>query len=144
MAGEEAAWAAVPHLYGERTRRRAGQRIAEDVAERIEHPTALLTRTQQLIAAASHDALGRLEDIAAPTLVVHGGQDQIVPVENARLLHERIPGSQLRIWPSAGHLYVTDEPRADREIARFLARHGPRRRLARLQALLGSPCVGLG
>jgi pimeloyl-ACP methyl ester carboxylesterase len=126
MAGEEAAWAAVPHLYGERTRRRRGQRIADDVATRLEHAAGPVARTQQLLAAASHDAAGRLEDIAAPTLVVHGGEDVIVPVENARLMHERIPGARLRVWPAAGHLYVTDEPRADREIARFLSRHGRR------------------
>jgi pimeloyl-ACP methyl ester carboxylesterase len=129
MPPEEAAWAAVPHLYGERTRRRRGQRIAEDVAARIEHPTGPVSRAQQLMAAASHDTRARLDEIAAPTLVVHGLQDAIVPVDNARVLHARIPGARLRTWPAAGHLYVTDEPRADREIRRFLARHSPRRRL---------------
>jgi hypothetical protein len=29
------------------------------------------------------------------------------------------------MWPEAGHLYVTDEPQADHEIARFLERHSP-------------------
>jgi hypothetical protein len=27
------------------------------------------------------------------------------------------------VWPGAGHLYIIDEPRADREIARFLQHH---------------------
>jgi 3-oxoadipate enol-lactonase len=136
MPAEEAAWAAVPHLYAERTRRRRGGRIAEDVAARLEHGAGSFTRAQQLLAAASHNALDRLADIAAPTLVVHGEQDTIVPVANARLLHAGIRGSALSIWPRAGHLYVTEEPRADREVARFLARHGPRRGSARLRAWL--------
>jgi len=54
---------------------------------------------------------------------MHGEQDLVMPPENARLLAERIPGAQLRLQPQAGHLYFIDEPRADREIARFLLRH---------------------
>jgi hypothetical protein len=27
------------------------------------------------------------------------------------------------MWPGAGHAYVTDEPRADEEIAKFLLKH---------------------
>jgi pimeloyl-ACP methyl ester carboxylesterase len=40
---------------------------------------------------------------------------------NARALAAAIPGAQLRIWPDAGHVYATDEPEADDEIAHFLA-----------------------
>jgi pimeloyl-ACP methyl ester carboxylesterase len=58
--------------------------------------------------------------MAAPTLVVHGEQDVFVPPANALVLAERIPGAQLQLWPDAGHMYTIDEPRADREIARFL------------------------
>jgi 3-oxoadipate enol-lactonase len=135
MPVEEAAWAAVPHLYAERTRRRRGGLIAEDVATRLQQGAGSYTRTQQLLAAASHNAHDRLAQITAPTFVVHGAQDTIVPVANARLLHAGLRGSTLRIWPRAGHLYVSEEPRADREVARFLARHSPRRTVvARLRA----------
>jgi 3-oxoadipate enol-lactonase len=37
------------------------------------------------------------------------------------VLAERIPGAQLQLWPNAGHLYMIDEPKADRGIAHFLA-----------------------
>jgi 3-oxoadipate enol-lactonase len=127
MPAEEAAWAAVTHLYAERTRRRRGALIAEDVAARLEQGAGPYTRTQQLLAAASHNTHDRLAEIAAPTFVVHGAQDTIVPVANAQLLHAGIRGSTLRIWPRAGHLYVSEERRADREVARFLADHSPRR-----------------
>jgi pimeloyl-ACP methyl ester carboxylesterase len=43
--------------------------------------------------------------------------------ENARILAEAIPGAELQMWPGAGHAYVTDEPRADEEIAKFLLKH---------------------
>jgi 3-oxoadipate enol-lactonase len=137
MPAEEAAWAAVPHLYAERTRRRRGDLIAEDVAARLEHGMGSYTRAQQLLAAVSHNAHDRLGDVEAPTLILHGEQDTIVPVANARLLHAGIRGSTLRTWPHAGHLYVTEEPRADREVARFLDRHSPHRGALRLRAWLG-------
>jgi pimeloyl-ACP methyl ester carboxylesterase len=45
--------------------------------------------------------------------------------ENARIMADAIPGAELQMWPGAGHYYVTDEPRADEEIVRFLLRHSP-------------------
>jgi pimeloyl-ACP methyl ester carboxylesterase len=131
MGDEEAHWAATPYLYGERTRRRRAQRIADDVARRTGGASSLLTHAQQLAAAGSHDAADRLERIAAPTLVVHGEHDVLVPSANARALAAGIPGAELRVWPAAGHFYVTDEPRADREVARFLDRHSPGRSILR-------------
>jgi pimeloyl-ACP methyl ester carboxylesterase len=82
----------------------------------------------QAAAVATHDAYGRLNQMAAPTLVVHGEQDVFVPPANALVLAERIPGAQLRLWPDAGHMYTIDEPRADREIARFFLQHSAVRR----------------
>jgi 3-oxoadipate enol-lactonase len=137
MGREEAEWAAVPYLYGERTRREHGDRIAEDIARSLS-PTPdagrLLTDTvtylpdtftylHQMAAAAYHGTFNRLGQIAAPTLVVHGGRDRIQSPENARILAGLIPGAALTLWPEAGHLYVTDEPDADREVTRFLERH---------------------
>jgi pimeloyl-ACP methyl ester carboxylesterase len=123
MGPEEAAWAAVPYSYSERTRRHHGERIAEDIARRMRHPPEALAYLHQVAAAASHSTQIRLGDIAAPTLVVHGEQDMLQSPRNARMLAGAIPGAQLTLWPDAGHLYVTDEPRADDEVARFLERH---------------------
>jgi 3-oxoadipate enol-lactonase len=127
MGPEETAWASVPYIYAERTRRRHGERIAADIARRVQSPTDSLAYGRQVSAAAAHSTAARLEHIAAPTLVVHGAEDVVVPPENGRVIAEGIPGAELRLWPRAGHLYVTDEPRADHEIARFLLRHSERR-----------------
>ncbi len=123
MGPEEAEWAAVPYSYGTRTRRDHGDRIAADIARRLQHPPDTLGYLHQVAAAATHSTLHRLSDIAAPTLVVHGGQDKLQSTQNARLLAGAIRGAELRIWPEAGHLYVTDEPDADLEVAQFLERH---------------------
>jgi 3-oxoadipate enol-lactonase len=131
MGREEAEWAAVPYSYGERTRRDHGDRIAEDITRRLGHAPAAhayvpetFAYLHQVTAAAAHVTLHRLSQIAAPTLVVHGAQDRIQSPENARTLANAIPGAELALWPDAGHLYMTDEPEADRDIARFLERHG--------------------
>jgi pimeloyl-ACP methyl ester carboxylesterase len=52
----------------------------------------------------------RLPQIKAPTLVVHGDQDVLIPVDNAYLLAQRIPGAQLHIIKGAGHGYPAQDP----------------------------------
>jgi pimeloyl-ACP methyl ester carboxylesterase len=123
MGPEEAAWAAVPYSYGARTRREHPDRIAEDIARRLRYPPDVLAYLHQIGAAAFHSTQVRLGEIAAPTLVVHGGQDKLQSPRNAHVLARAIPNAELLLWPDAGHLYGTDEPEADREVARFLKRH---------------------
>jgi pimeloyl-ACP methyl ester carboxylesterase len=45
----------------------------------------------------------RLGEIKVPTLVLAGGQDQVVPLASTRLVAERIPGARLEIDPESGH-----------------------------------------
>jgi pimeloyl-ACP methyl ester carboxylesterase len=52
----------------------------------------------------------RLPHIEAPTLIIHGDQDVIIPVENAALLKERIRGAQLHVVKGAGHGYPAQDP----------------------------------
>ncbi len=46
----------------------------------------------------------RLGEIQAPTLVISGAYDQIVPVENSLRLADDIPGAQLTVIDQCGHL----------------------------------------
>jgi pimeloyl-ACP methyl ester carboxylesterase len=48
----------------------------------------------------------RLGQIEARTLVLHGGEDLLVPVPSAKLLADGIPGARLRVWDDAGHALV--------------------------------------
>lgn len=120
MTAEEAVWASVPYNYARRTREQHAQRIGEDIVERLRYPIEPDPYRDQLAAALGHDAADRLSSIDAPTLVVHGVEDQMVPVENARVIADAIPGAVLESWPDAAHLYPTDEPQADRQVAAFL------------------------
>jgi pimeloyl-ACP methyl ester carboxylesterase len=47
-----------------------------------------------------------------PTLIVWGGRDRIIPVEQARPAHEGMPGSRLELFQDAGHFPHLDDPRA--------------------------------
>lgn len=66
----------------------------------------------QAAAALRHDAWERLPHLKAPTLVVTGDADQLIPPENSRLLAERIPQARLKILPGAGHDLTTEQPDA--------------------------------
>jgi 3-oxoadipate enol-lactonase len=77
-----------------------------------------------LLAASLHNCYRRLERIRTPTLVVHGARDRIIPVANAHMTAERVPGAQLKILEDAGHLYPTEEAAVDEAIGKFFAAHG--------------------
>ena len=49
------------------------------------------------------DIQERLKEIQAPTLVVGGRHDPLVPVEESIALHESIPGSSLLVLAHSGH-----------------------------------------
>jgi len=120
MTAEQAVWASVPYNYAQRTREEHAQRIGEDLVERLRYPIEPDPYRGQLAAALGHDATDRLSSIDVPTLVIHGVEDRMVPVENARVIADAIPGAVLELWPDAAHLYPTDEPQAERQTAAFL------------------------
>jgi 3-oxoadipate enol-lactonase len=120
MRPEEAAWASVPFNYGPRCRSEHFDRIEEDIAQRLAHPFAERAYRAQMFAAGVHNCYGRLASIDAPTLIVHGRHDRIIPVANAELMAERIPRARLQILEESGHLYATEEPDVDDAIGAFL------------------------
>jgi 3-oxoadipate enol-lactonase len=61
--------------------------------------------------------------VRIPTLVVVGGDDRLTPPTMAKSIADAIPGAQLAVIPSAGHLSNIEEPRIFNEIVlRFLIR----------------------
>ena len=106
MSPEEASEAAVPFIYDAATPR---ERIEEDLAIRrpwFPRPEAYTAQLQGILA---WEAYSRLSEIAAPTLVIHGESDRLVPPGNAKLIAERIPGAKLVMIPHASHLFLTDQ-----------------------------------
>ena len=57
---------------------------------------------------AEHDTLDRLPHLRVPTLVIAGERDGTV--DQARLMHRLIPGSELAVLPGAGHVSNLHRP----------------------------------
>lgn len=92
------------------------------LASSLEKPTPMDTILKQTVAVQGFDAYDRLPNISAPTLIIHGDSDRLVPPENGRILHERIPGSRLEILPDAAHMFFWEYPEdAAKIITSFLA-----------------------
>jgi pimeloyl-ACP methyl ester carboxylesterase len=65
----------------------------------------------------------RLEQIDAPTLIIFGEHDKVVPPANATLLQEKIKGAEVVILPGAGHFFPFETPEeANRAVIEFLRR----------------------
>jgi pimeloyl-ACP methyl ester carboxylesterase len=45
-----------------------------------------------------------------PTLILHGDDDPLVPIANARRMAATIPGASLCVVSGGGHLFLMDEP----------------------------------
>jgi pimeloyl-ACP methyl ester carboxylesterase len=80
--------------------------------------------TAHTLAAGGHDTYDRLPSITAPTLVLNGADDPILPAENARILAERIPGAELILVEGARTEYKDEkQEEADAAVLDFLRRH---------------------
>jgi len=67
----------------------------------------------------THD---RLAGLTMPTLVIHGETDQLVPVENGRIIARAIPHARLVTIPHASHIFFTDQlEAAGQALLEFLA-----------------------
>jgi len=67
------------------------------------HPPSTEGLRAQWAALMSYDSWERLESVAAPTLVLQGSADLLVPVENADVLGVRIPDARVEILDGVGH-----------------------------------------
>lgn len=56
------------------------------------------------------DQAEKISTIKVPTLILWGGQDRLVPVENAHRFSRDIAGSQLQIFDALGHVPQEEDP----------------------------------
>jgi 3-oxoadipate enol-lactonase len=64
----------------------------------------------QAAAGATFDALDRIGQVEAPTLILHGTEDAVVDSRNSSLLASRIPNSRVELFPGGGHLFFWEQP----------------------------------
>ena len=58
------------------------------------------------------EGYSRIAQITAPTLVIHGKSDALVPPGNGELIASLIPGAKLILIEHASHLFLTDQTQA--------------------------------
>jgi pimeloyl-ACP methyl ester carboxylesterase len=52
----------------------------------------------------------RLSEVNAPTLILWGEEDRVIPPDNAKIFHQMIPDSSLQIFDGVGHLPMEEAP----------------------------------
>lgn len=83
-------------------------------------PVEMARRLRDILAAR---LAGRLAEVRAPTLVVHGGRDVVLPLVAARDVAMRIPDARLEVIPGAAHLpYMSHPERFNPIVGPFLER----------------------
>ncbi len=111
-------------LYAPSFPDRHPEHVAEDLRVAATQRRDPRGERRQWEAMQGFDAFDRLPGIVAPTLVLHGTEDQVIPVENARILAARIPGAELVLLVGAGHLYHSERAEeADAAVLDFVRRH---------------------
>ena len=83
-------------------------------------PTPVPVIMLQMQAVQAHDTLDRLGEIRAPTLVIHGTLDEMLPYSNAVLIAARIPDAQLETLEGVGHMFWWEQPERSAEAIRAL------------------------
>lgn len=81
-------------------------------------PVAVQVIMLQMQAIAGHDTSPRLGDIAVPTLVVHGTEDQMLPASNGEAIARAIPGARLELLEGVGHMFWVEQPERSAELVR--------------------------
>ena len=88
------------------------------VATALAKPVAVQVITLQMQAIAGHDTSARLGEISAPTLVVHGSEDQMLDVSNGEAIAREIPGARLERLEGVGHMFWIEQPERSAQLVR--------------------------
>ena len=83
--------------------------VEEFVAWRVAHPQPRYAYKRQRGSFKGFHREDRLGRITAPTLIVHGDSDRVVPAANARVLGALIPSSEVVILEQSGHACSFDQ-----------------------------------
>jgi len=100
------------------------EEIKKMVGWRLARPTPRYAWQHQFNAVVQANLEDRARHIQAPTLIITGDADMVVPAENSQLLAKAIPGSRLVILPGSGHLPFIERAREfNQEVLTFLKHH---------------------
>jgi hypothetical protein len=84
------------------------RRLARQLEARLRHPPSLLGYAYQIWAGMTWSSLPWIHKVKAPTLVVGGVSDRLVPGANSVQLTRLLPNSRLHMLPGENHLLLFD------------------------------------
>lgn len=110
----------VPKLLGETTRTNRPDVAAAALGMMMQMTPAGIAAVQRGMAARP-DSTTTLPAIVVPVLIVAGDEDTLIPAAESEFMHQRIPGSEMKVMPRAGHYAVFEQPAdASRLLRQFL------------------------
>lgn len=100
-------------------------RVAELLEKGMETPASSpVGYRRQWEASMRFNAYDQLPQIKAPTLVIAGTDDRLLPAENSRILASRIPNAELVLLDGLGHGYAWEaDEKSNQIVLDFLRRH---------------------
>jgi len=84
-------------------------------------PTPGYVMRRQLDAILEFSSVDELHMIKAPTLVMHGEKDAWIPVENSKVMAEKIPNAKLMLLDKSGHAFLEQPVEMIETILGFLS-----------------------
>ncbi|MCI0691797.1 alpha/beta hydrolase [candidate division KSB1 bacterium] len=88
------------------------------------YPQSVAAFERQWDAILTQNTLDRLSRITAPSHVIAGDRDMLVPLRLSRIMAEKIPGAKLTVLPESSHVLAFENPAAFNQVALdFLKEH---------------------
>lgn len=79
---------------------------------RLERPPDLQAWSWQKQSVFRFDTSSRLSEYGGPALLLHGGQDRVVPTANLPILAQKLPQARVQLYPHCRHLFWLEERRS--------------------------------
>ena len=105
-------------LFSEGYRRDHPDEVRAHLRNLAAHRTTARGLVSHWWASVYHDTRARLPRLQAPTLVLHGGADELTPVANAHRIAALVPAATLAVLPGAGHGYLLEQPEESHRVFR--------------------------
>jgi pimeloyl-ACP methyl ester carboxylesterase len=83
--------------------------IEQIVDWRLEQDAGEVARESQGAAGVNFDVSERVHEIDLPTLILHGTDDRVLPVENSELLAEKLPDNRFEKIDGGSHLFMIED-----------------------------------
>ena len=125
-----------PLLFSSEFRREQPERVRELIGYFKRHRSSARTIAAQTVASARFASELKLGRVRAPTLVMHGERDRLVPLAASRMLAAQIPDAELAVVPGTGHAFALEAPQESLDLLLGWVD----RRLREIQPERGSPC----